>query len=284
MSTGLRHDETTSGHSLVGFADALEALLEDASAGNAWTMTPAELQAVLPRLTRATARLTEVELRVLAEADRHAVGDDVGATDTPAWWAHVTGQRVPAARAAVAMAQRLDDDRHQATRQALAQGRVQPEQATVVLDAVAALPVELVPPELLADAESHRVGLADLDGETRLDPQALRIAGRKILEVVAPDVADAHEQAVLEAEERHGAATASFTMRPDGHGSMVGRFKIPVLAGEVLAKHLNAIAAPRHQRATGTDTGTGTGPETGAEIQTGSTNVTRPLRWGHAFT
>src|SRR3954451_19987937 len=134
MSTGLLHDDTSSGHPLVGFADALEALLEDAGVGNAWSMTPAELQAVLPRITRAKARLTEVELRVLAEADRHAVGSHVGATDTPAWWAHVTGQRVPAARAAVALAQRLDDDLHQATRQALAAGRVQPEQATVVLD------------------------------------------------------------------------------------------------------------------------------------------------------
>src|SRR3954467_3582699 len=126
MSSGLHHDYGTGhAHPLVGFADALEALLDDARAGNAWTMPPAELQAVLPRLTRAKARLTEVELRVLAEADRHAVGSDVGATDTPAWWAHVTGQRVPAARAAVALAQRLEDDRHRATRQALAQGRVQ---------------------------------------------------------------------------------------------------------------------------------------------------------------
>src|SRR3954449_883255 len=130
--------DTTSGHPLARFAHALERLLDDARGISAWTMTPAELQTVLPRLTRAKARLAEVELRVLAEADRHSVGSDVGATDTPAWWAHVTGQRVPAARAAVALAQRLEDDRHQATRQALAQGRVQPEQATVVLDAVAA--------------------------------------------------------------------------------------------------------------------------------------------------
>src|SRR4051794_26593569 len=234
-------DPGASGHPLVRFADALEALLDDASVGNAWTMTPAELQAVLPRITRAKARLAEVELRVLAEADRHSVGSDVGATDTPAWWAHVTGQRVPAARAATALAQALDDDTHEVTRSAMAAGRIQPEQARVLLDAVAALPVELVPPELLADAESHLLSLADLDGETRLDPQALRIAGRKVLDVIAPDVADAHEQALLEAEERHAAATASFTMRPDGHGSMVGRFKIPVLAGEILAKHLNAI-------------------------------------------
>ena len=108
-----------------------------------------------------------------------------------------------------------------------------------------------------------------------MDPRALRIAGRKVLEVLAPDLADAHEQALLEAEERQAAATASFSMRPDGHGSMVGRFKIPVLAAEILAKHLNAIAAPRHQRATG---------QKKPDEHATDVPVARPLRWGQAFT
>jgi len=61
------------------------------------------------------------------------------------------------------------------------------EQARVILDAVDALPADLVGPELVADAEQHLIGLGDLDGDTRLDPKALRIAGRKILEVLAPE-------------------------------------------------------------------------------------------------
>ena len=277
-SAPLHHGRGASGHPLVQFADALEALLDDAVAGNAWTMTPTELQTVLPRLTRAKARLTEVELRVLREADRHSVGDDIGATNTPAWWAHATGQRVPAARASAALAARLDHESQEPTRTALAEGRLRPEHAVVVLDAVAALPVELLSPELVTDAEAHLVTLADLDRETRLDPKALRIAGRKVLEVLAPAIADAHEQALLEAEERHAAATASFTMRPDGHGSMIGRFKIPLLAGEILAKHLNAIAAPRHQRATN---GAASAPDADKPPKG---PVARPLRWGQAFT
>jgi hypothetical protein len=86
------------GHPLVRFTEALEALLDDGGGANAWTMTPAELQAMLPRITRARARLDEVELRVLREADRQSVGDAVGAADTPAWWVHVTGQRPAAAK------------------------------------------------------------------------------------------------------------------------------------------------------------------------------------------
>ena len=247
-------------------ADALESALDDATGAGAWTMTPGELQAVLPRLTRARSRLVAAELRVLREADRHCVGEDLGASDTPAWWAHVTGQRIPAARAAVALAERLDID-HEPIRRALGSGRVNTEQARVIVHAVEELPADLGA-ELLTDAEEHLVGLGDLDGETRLDPKALRIAGRKVLEVLAPDIAEAHEAQVLEGEEQQAAATASFTMRPDGHGSVVGRFKIPQLHGAILAKHLNAIAAPRHRRATGAEPGA---------------RAARPVRWGHAF-
>jgi hypothetical protein len=266
MSSGLIDDfGPAAGHPLGRFLEGLEALLDDVGTAHAWTMTPADLQRVLPRITRARNRLAEVELRVLAEADRQSVGGDVGATNTPAWWAHVTGQRVPAGVGAAKLAAKLDSG-HEPTRSALATGRVNTEQAKVIVAAVRELPAD-VGPALVADAETHLVALADLDGQVRLDPKALRIAGRKILEVITPEIAEAHEVALLEAEEREAAATATFTMRPAGHGSMLGKFKIPLLAGEILATHLNAIAAPKHQRATG-------GPVE---------RVSRPPRWGQAF-
>lgn len=258
---------------LVQFIGALESLLDTAGAAPAWTLAPAELQELLPRLTRAEARLAEVGLRVLREADRHSVGADVGATNTPAWWAHVTGQRVPVARAAARLAERLDGH-HEVTRAALARGSLQVEQARVIVDAVEVLPTELVGPELVREAETHLVGLADLDGDSRLDPKALRIAGRKILEVVAPDLAEQHERRLLEADEREAAASAYLHLRPDGHGCMHGRFKIPVLHGEILAKHLAALAAPRHQRASGTARSTTSGD---------GGPVSRPLRLGQAL-
>lgn len=257
-------------HPLVAFAEDLEALLGEVVQSPAWTLSPGDLRDLLPRLTRLRARLVEVELRVAREADRASVGDDVGATNTPAWWAHVTGQRVPAAHGLTRLAESLDDPAHQATRDALAAGRVNLDQARVILDAVEALPVDDLGPALVADAEAHLVGLADLDGALRLDPKALRIAGAKVLEVLAPDLAEEHERRALDAAERRAAATASFTMRPDGHGSMIGKFKIPTLHGQILAKHLNALTAPRHQRSTGPSAAPGE-------------RVTRPLRWGHAF-
>ena len=146
------------------------------------------------------------------------------------------------------------------------------DQTRVILDAVEALPTDLLTHELVADAEAHLVGLADLDGETRFDPKLLRIAGKKVLEVLAPDIAEQHEAAALEAEEREAAANAFLTMRPDGHGSLVGRYKIPMLHGQILTKHLEAIAAPKHQHATG-----------GSTTDQDGNRVVKPLRWGQAF-
>ena len=40
-------------------------------------------------------------------------------------------------------------------------------------------------------------------------PKALRILGKRILEVIAPEVGEAHEAKVLEAEEREAEAAAS---------------------------------------------------------------------------
>jgi hypothetical protein len=196
------------------------------------------------------------------------VGDDVGATNTPAWFAHITGQGVSAARSAAMLADELDTG-HAPARDALGAGRINLEQARVIVHAIGELPADLGP-DLLADAELHLVGLADLDGDIRLDPKALRIAGRKILEVVAPEIAEAHEAKALDDEERLAAVTASFAMRPDGHGSVRGRFKIPELHAAILTKHLNAIAAPRHKRSTAGST-------------TDRNPVARTLRLGQAF-
>jgi hypothetical protein len=132
------------------------------------------------------------------------------------------------------------------------------DQAAVIVRSVEDLPDDLADSALQAKAEQHLVELAE-----QHDPRELRILGRRILEVHAPEIADEALRRVLESEERHASETSHFTMRPDGHGSMVGRFKIPLLAGRILENHLAAIAAPRHQNA---------GPDP------------KPWRWGTAFT
>lgn len=242
----------------------LRALLDGQAGALAWTMTPADLAAALTDLAVALNRLEGVQLQMLREADRLRVGDPVGFANTAGWWATATRATKPAAHRAVALAGALDSEVHATASAALTVGALSVEQAAVIVRAVDALPVDLVAPTLRAEAERHLVGLAE-----HHDPRELRLLGRRILDVIAPEIGEAHEQAVLEQEERDALATASFSMAPDGLGSMIGRFKIPKLAGEILAKHLRAIAAPRHRAA--------------RDGEATPRTVARPLRLGRAF-
>jgi hypothetical protein len=269
MSSGLG-DVDAMVHPLVRLVEDLDQVIETAADGHAWTLTPRELTDLLPRLDRARRRLDAVGLRMLREADRHQIGDPIGHASTAGWWATVTRTTKRDAHRQVALAEALDDERPVAA--AVGAGAASLDQAAVILTTIDTLPADLGP-ALRHDAETHLVGLA-----TQHDPKDLRILGRKVLEVIAPDIAEAHERRILEDQERHAAATASFTMRPDGHGSYYGRFKIPTLAGEILAKHLAAIAAPRHRHANPT----GTAPATDTGIDS-SERVSRPLRLGTAF-
>jgi hypothetical protein len=81
------------------------------------------------------------------------------------------------------------------------------------------------------------------------DANDLRRLGRRIVEVVAPEVGEAHEARLLEREERDAEAAATFRMVEDGHGRCHGRFTLPSLHGAMFKKALLAIAAPRHRTA-----------------------------------
>ena len=112
----------------------------------------------------------------------------------------------------------------------------------MIVEAVDDLPADLV------DAETRDQAVAFLLREARdHDAKALRILGRRLLEVVAPEVADAEEARRLEDEEAAARAKASLTMSDDGHGTCHGRFTLPSLHGSMLRKALLAIATPaRH--------------------------------------
>lgn len=260
---------TSHQHPLVRFGARLDALLDEAVSANAWSLTPAELTALLPAFTRARQRLVAVELGVAVQADREMVGSPVGAANTTAFWANETRMLKPAAHALMKLAYDLDEDAHAVTAQALARGDLLVEQARVIIAAVEALPTDLVDVELRARAEKDLVALAE-----HHDAKELRVLGRRILDVLAPEIAEEVEKRLLEQEERRARETSRFTMSEDGHGSCHGRFKIPALEGAMLRKHLEALAAPKHRAATGD-------PVT--EPGTGSGRVSRPLRLGRAF-
>ena len=250
-------------HPLEAMTAGLEAAAAGATGAPAWTLSPQQLSELLPRLARVERQLGAARLAMLAEADRQQVGDPVGYSETAGWWAAVTRATKPEARRQVKLARRLDTEQHAPVREATAAGAVSLDQAQVIIKAVEDLPTDLTDAALRAKAENHLIEFA-----AELDPKQLAVAGRKILDVEAPEISEQALDRALQAEEAHAEATSYFTIRPDGHGSMIGRFKVPLLAGRILEKHVEALAAPKHQNAVAATDGT----------------VPKPWRRGTAFT
>ena len=189
--------------------------------------------ASLVEIAVAEARLGELKHRVLAHASQVRVEEATGAATTATWLARATRTTVRSSRRAVHLAAALET--YQRLRAGYAAGRVNTEQAEVIARALDAVPAD-IPATVKAAAEQRLVDLA-----AHHDACDLRVLGDRVLDVVAPAVADAHEAARLEAEERAAERKTMLTMTPDGQGSVHGRFTVPELHAGMLRKQLLAL-------------------------------------------
>ena len=224
-------------HRVVALARRCREELTAGGEAPVWSTSSAEAGDTLVMLSEVRAQLDELLMRVLRHAESVETGLETGATSTTNWWAHATRTTRAEAHRTARLAAALE--RHERVRTALAAGGLRTDQAHVIVDAVDGLPddvAEWVPGAatgfLLGKAVEH-------------DAKALRVLGRRLLEVIDPAAADAEEVRRLEAEERHAHAVASFTMTDDGAGTCHGRFTVPSLHGQMLRKHLMARAAAR---------------------------------------
>ena len=208
---------------------------------------------LLDHATRVAARVAGVTARVVGEADRRSLGDVTGARHTGQWWAHRSRlTRIEAARTA-RLGRRLGEELHRPVRDALTAGDLHAEQASVIVAAVEAIPSRAedlpdaaeAPAVLRARARDHLLALA-----ADHDAKALQVLGRRVLDVVAPEVGEEAEARALAREEAAAARKVHLRLRDDGHGSCHGRFTLPAAAGQALRKQLLALAAPKHQTAT----------------------------------
>ena len=225
-------------HPVADTVARLHAELDAVSESPLWTLDSAATEDLLIQVTTLAARVAELELRVTAHADRVEVGARAGATSTAAWWAHRCRLTRAEAHRRIRLARRLLD--HEGVADALAAGDIGTEQARVIVDAVDALPTELVDPETIAEARSRLLVEA-----RHHDAKALRVLGRRILDVVAPSVGEEHERRVLEREERDARAACRLSLSDDGEGRTHGRFTVPAVQGAMLRKALMALASPR---------------------------------------
>lgn len=129
------------------------------------------------------------------------------------------------------------------TAAAMSQARVNAEQALAIIAGVDALPGDL-DPGLAARAEEHLVELAK-----DYDAKALKGFARTILEVVAPDVADAHLAKQLERLERDAETANRFRIWETPQGRFKGDFDLDGFSD--LTAHVLPRAKNSAQRSAG---------------------------------
>ncbi len=268
----------SSGHVIARFSGRIHQVLDELVLAPAWSMTGDEQRTTLVELAQAEARIAELRLRVLAAADRSDASADPGASSMAAWLAHATRRPHTVARADLRLANQLDGA-YTATRDGLASGAVDVAQARVIVRAVEALP-ESLDARLRELAQKHLVVLA-----REHDELALKVLGRRVLEVINPHVADVEEGRKLATEERAANRSTYLHLRDHGDGTHTGRFKLPSFHAAALRKMLQAFTAPRRADRSASEDATPrqTGDEPADEAPAPAPAPTPPERLGRAF-
>jgi hypothetical protein len=200
-------------------------------------LTIAEKEAALVALTEARSRLDALAARLLAASDD--VGAAYGLRDAAAWLAVETRTTRRGAAAQLALGREMEQ--HPDVADGLDAGVLRAEQAHAICRAVDALP-GVVPRETRDRAREAMLGLA-----AQHDAKDLAQIGKRILDVVAPEVGESHEARVLAEEEARAAASVELSIVDDGEGRCRGWFTAPSHVGKVLRRHLLALANPaRH--------------------------------------
>jgi hypothetical protein len=237
-----RHlDGTGTGHPILGFLDLLEAGLDQVTDTPAWSLNAEEATQVITRLSADLARLAELEARSLTQAESLDLPGQLGARSLSDWLARTTRMTKSEAGRRTKLATALSC--HDQTREAVARGEVLPEQATAITAAVDDLDDDLAAEREVA--EKHLIEQA-----AHFDAYELRRLGEKLFEVLDPETAEAREAKRLAEQEERARKKAEITFRNGGDGTIRGNFVLPELQAEMFRKALQALAAPKHVRAT----------------------------------
>ena len=185
----------------------------EAVAGSLWSARgTGELVAGVEELQRLRSKTAALEAELLAELDaREVARRGLGWGSTADWFTHVAGITRRQGRKAVAHAGLLVTQRA-ATLDALRQGAVSPEQASVVVDAVERLP--------LAEHVRRRGEQVLLEEAGRLNATDLHRAGRHLASVVDPDRDEREAERALDREDRAAHLGRFLTVSEDGRGGI----------------------------------------------------------------
>ena len=223
-------------HPVLACVETVAAAVKDVAGVEPAFMSTSDKATALQGLTCALAQLEELRLRILATADD--VAEQAADRDPAAWLARACRVDPAEARRLQRLGRALDQRWSEAGR-ALREGAITLDQTQAVVRALDSLPTETKPAVRQA-AEQRLVAEA-----AHFGPRQLRILGRRVLDVVAPEVAEDHERRALEREEAHASSVTRLTTRRRGDGTTDIHLRVADRVATRLLTYLDAIASPR---------------------------------------
>ena len=214
-----------------------EAAIAACADAPAWALPEHDLIAALDTAHRIEQRLAATKLALIRELDGRGTATAQGASSTAVWLRERLHLTVPAARRLVDLAGALDTG-HPGVRHALADAAITLDQARVITDTVTTV-------QSTAGTEAADKAVAVLvDWAGQFDPTLLRRLGTRILDHVAPDLADAAARAAMEAEARRSARDrhVSLSQLSDGRLRLTGF--LDAETGGLLRSAIDPMTAP----------------------------------------
>lgn len=231
--------EAVPSHPVLEALAAVGAALKSVRDTQVTFMTPAQKRQALLASRRLRAQFAELESRLLAGSND--VAEEDGSCDLANWLSHHTHEDLRGLKRDLKLAQALDV-RYPAIAKAMAEGDLSPEHARVIVNVLDALPA-VVSIEIRDKAETQLV-----DWSSQFTPEEVRRLGRRILEVVAPEIfGDAEAKKLLE-EEQSARKKMKLTFKNQGDGTTKIHGLLPTSEAERLKTYLHAYTSPRHAR------------------------------------
>jgi hypothetical protein len=224
-------------HPLLACAEAIDELLDDVLSVDPIYMRTSDKKDGLTAWARLEARIASVKLRMLAAADD--IADETGDRSTASWLANATRDSHGSTRRAAKLTDAMG--RCRMVGDALATGSLNTAQAHVITEAIDALPKDLEG-ELRDRAEAHLVGEAGKFG-----PRELTRLGERVLEVIAPEIAEDAEYQRLLAHERRAKAATKLFFRTRGDATDIN-VRVPNHVANRVRTYLDGYTSPRNGR------------------------------------
>ncbi|MGW3887873.1 DUF222 domain-containing protein [Micromonospora chokoriensis] len=202
-----------------------------------WSLPEHELVAALDAAHRLQQRLAAVTLTLVREIDGRGTARAQGASTTAVWLRERLRMTVPAARRLVDLATALDAG-NPGIRQALAGGAINLDQARVIADTV-----DTVHTSAGAEAADKAVGVL-VEWAGQFDPTLLRRMGTRILDHVAPDLADDAAAAALAAEDARATRDRHLTISEQTDGRLRLTGILDAEAAGLLRAAIDPLSAP----------------------------------------